>query len=310
MKEWAEISIQTAQEAVEAVANVLHEAGAGGVVIEDPTYLPVHAEEFGVGELPEFPPSNGQVTAKAYLPVNDQLPLRLQVVQDEINRVLKLLSVVGDISLQKVAEEEWATAWKTYYKPFRVGDKIVIKPAWEKCQTKADDIVIELDPGMAFGTGNHPTTTMALVLLERYLKPGFKVFDIGTGSGILAIAASKLGADEVVAVDVDPVALEAAWENCQRNKVTDKVAVVPGDLLEELTGQANIVVANITADVLLNLIEDLAPYMASEGVFIGSGVIDPYFEDIKDALTDKGFKLLEITGEEEWVAFAAIWEED
>lgn len=309
MKEWTEISIQTAQEAVEAVANVLHEAGAGGVVIEDPTCFLAQVDKYGVGELPEPLPSDGKVTVKAYLPVNDQLPLRLKAVQDELNRVLKLLSVAGDISLQKVAEEEWSTVWKAYYKPLRVGDKIIIKPVWEHCQTKTDDIVIELDPGMAFGTGNHPTTTMALILLQRYLKPGFKVFDIGTGSGILAIAAAKLGAQEVTAVDVDPVALESAWENCQRNHVTDKVVVLPGDLLEEVMGQADLVVANITADVLLSLINDLPTHILPHGVFIGSGIIEPYFDDIKEALADKGFKLLEIMGQEEWVAFAASWEE-
>ena len=306
MKEWAEISIQTALEAVEAVANVLHEAGAGGVVIEDPTYLPANVEEFGAGELPVFAPSNGKVTTKAYLPVNDQLTHRLQAVQDEVNRVLKLLSVTGDITLQRVAEEEWATAWKAYYKPFRVGNRIIVKPAWETYQGKTGDIVIELDPGMAFGTGNHPTTTMSLILLEQFVKPGFKVFDIGTGSGILAIAAAKLGASEVVAVDVDPVAIETAWENCQRNKVSNIVSIIPGNLLEELSGRANIVVANITADVLLDLIVDLKPYLISGGVFIGSGIIDPYFQDVRDALADHDFKLLEISGEEEWVAFAAV----
>jgi ribosomal protein L11 methyltransferase len=309
MKEWAEISIQTAQEAVEAVANVLHEAGAGGVVIEDPAQLAGRAEEFGIGELPEVLPPAGNITVKAYLPVNTELEFRLKALQEELNRVLHFLSVPGEITLQKVAEEEWATAWKTYYKAFRVGEQIVIKPAWEECQTKTGDIVIELDPGMAFGTGNHPTTTMALALLERYLKSGDKVFDIGTGSGVLAIAAAKLGAAEVLAVDKDPVAVEAAWENCRRNNVIEKVAVLPGDLFEELSGLADLVVANITADVLLLLIEELPFYLSSQGVFIGSGVIDPYFDDIKEALVDKGFRLLEIMGREEWVAFAASREE-
>ena len=175
--------------------------------------------------------------------------------------------------------------------------------------TAANEIVIELDLGLAFGTGNHPTTVMALTLLERYLQPGAKVFDIGTGSGILSIAAAKLGAAEVAAVDVDPVALEAAWENCQRNHVINKVTVLPGDLFEELSGRADLVVANITADVLLLLIDDLPLHLGAQGAFIGSGVIESQFDDIKEALTNKGLKLLEIMGQEEWVAFAAGWEE-
>ena len=170
MRGWAEISIQTAQEAVEAVANILHEAGAGGVVIEDPAQLVARADELGVSELLKAAPLNGNVTVKAYLPVNVKLEARIKALQRELNRVLKLLAVPGEISLQEVAEEEWATAWKTYYKPFRVGEHIVIKPAWEECGTAANEIVIELDPGLAFGTGNHPTTVMALTLLERYLQ--------------------------------------------------------------------------------------------------------------------------------------------
>ncbi|HHT71275.1 MAG: 50S ribosomal protein L11 methyltransferase [bacterium] len=309
MRGWAEISIQTAQEAVEAVANILHEAGAGGVVIEDPAQLVARADELGVSELLKAAPLNGNVTVKAYLPVNVKLEARIKALQRELNRVLKLLAVPGEISLQEVAEEEWATAWKTYYKPFRVGEHIVIKPAWEECGTAANEIVIELDPGLAFGTGNHPTTVMALTLLERYLQPGAKVFDIGTGSGILSIAAAKLGAAEVAAVDVDPVALEAAWENCQRNHVINKVTVLPGDLFEELSGRADLVVANITADVLLLLIDDLPLHLGAQGAFVGSGVIESQFDDIKEALTNKGLKLLEIMGQEEWVAFAAGWEE-
>lgn len=309
MSRWTEISVQTAQEAVEAVANAFHEAGAGGVVIEDPAQLVARADELGVSELIKAASANANVTVKAYLPVNAEFPSRLKGLQTELDRILQLLGVAGKTSLESVTETEWATAWKTYYKPLEIGDRIIVKPAWEQYKPRGNEIIIELDPGLAFGTGNHPTTTMALVLLERHLRPGDMVFDIGTGSGILSIVAAKLGAKEITAVDIDPLALEAAWENCRRNRVTDYVAVVPGDLFEELSGQADIVIANITAPVLLSLVNELPPYLAARGKFIGSGVIESQFDDIRVALMDKGFKLVEIVGEEEWVAFVADWEE-
>ncbi|NMA55531.1 MAG: 50S ribosomal protein L11 methyltransferase [Firmicutes bacterium] len=305
MRGWTEISVRTAQQAVEAVANVFHEAGAGGVVIEDPAQLVARADEFGVNELLKVAPANGKVTVKAYLPVNPELELRLETLQQELDRVLHLLGVTGETSLQQVDEEEWANFWKAHYKPVRAGNRIIIKPAWEEYEAAKDDLVIELDPGFAFGTGNHPTTIMALMLLERYLKPGDKVFDIGTGSGVLSIAAAKLGAAEVAAVDVDPAALEAAWENCERNRVTSQVSVLPSDLFEELPGRADLVVANITAPVLLLLLNDLPNHLTPRGIFIGSGVIESQFDDLKEALSEQGFKLLEIVGEEEWVSFAA-----
>ncbi|HHY92817.1 MAG TPA: 50S ribosomal protein L11 methyltransferase [Firmicutes bacterium] len=310
-KEWAEISIQTGQEGVEAIANVLHEAGAGGVVIEDPGLVPAYraSGRWDAAEVPDPVALDGGVRVKAYLPVNAELRERLAAVQAEVNRVLGILNLEGKISLQRVAEEEWATAWKSYYKPVRIGRRLVIKPAWEDFPAGTDDIVIELDPGMAFGTGTHPTTAMALTLLEKYLKPGASVFDIGTGSGILAIAAARLGAGEVTAVDADPVAVEAAWENCQRNGVTDQVSVQAGSLFEELPGTADLILANITPSVLLELVPELGRHLNPGGCFIGSGVIEPSFDEVKEALLAQGLKLVEILGQEEWVAFAARREE-
>lgn len=310
-KEWAEISIQTSQEGVEAIANVLHEQGAGGVVIEDPGLVAAYraSGRWDAAELPDPVPVDGGVTVKAYLPVNAVLKERLAAVQAAVNRVLEILNIPGEISLQRVAEEEWATAWKSYYKPVRVGRRLVIKPAWEEYPAGPDDVVIELDPGMAFGTGTHPTTAMALTLLEKYLQPGATVFDIGTGSGILAIAAARLGAAEVTAVDADPLAVEAAWANCERNRVTDRVSVLGGSLFEELPGAADLVLANITPSVLLELVVDLTAHLNPGGYFIGSGVIEPSFEEVKEGLAAQGFKLAEILGQEEWVAFAALREE-
>lgn len=306
-KQWAEITIETSPEGVEAIANVLHEAGAGGVVIEDPALVAAYRDSgrWDAVEVPDQIPADGRVRVKAYLPVNPDLEGRLAGIQAAINRVLKVLEISGEITLQRVDEEDWATAWKSYYKPVRVGRHLLIKPAWEDYPAGPEDVVIELDPGMAFGTGTHPTTAMALTLLEKYLKPGQTVFDVGTGSGILAIAAALLGAGEVTAVDNDPVAVEAAWENCERNKVTDRVSVQAGSLWEELPGRADLVLANITPSVLLELIEDLPAHLKPGGLFIGSGIIEPYFDEIKEALTEQGFRLVEILGQEEWVAFAA-----
>jgi ribosomal protein L11 methyltransferase len=208
-----------------------------------------------------------------------------------------------EITLRFVAEEDWADAWKQYFKPQRIGEHIVIKPTWEPFAPAVGDIVIEIDPGMAFGTGLHATTRLCLTALESLVRPGQRVADIGTGSGILAVAAARFGAAHVVAVDNDPLAVEIAAENVAVNRVGDRVHTEVAS--RPPAGSFDIVVANILAEVILGMADALFAATAPGGVLIASGVIEPRAEDVRRGLTTVGFVVLRTEADGEWVAVIA-----
>lgn len=215
---WAEISIQTSHEATEAVAEIFHELGASGVLIEDPelvnTYI--HSGAWDYTDIP-LAEETEVVTVKAWLPTDEDLPSKLEQLRLHIDEMSQFLDKgSGVINCSEIQDEDWANNWKQFFHPERIGEKIVVKPSWEEYTPLDNDIVIELDPGMAFGTGTHATTSMCIQFLEEYVKPEMKVFDVGTGSGILAIAASKLGAKDIQAADYDEVAVDVAKENIEK----------------------------------------------------------------------------------------------
>lgn len=202
-------------------------------------------------------------------------------------------------------QQDWENAWKQYYKPVKVSDKIVIKPTWEEYNAKLNELVIELDPGMAFGTGTHETTNMCIQALERHIDSNCSVLDIGCGSGILSIAAAKLGADRVLGVDLDPVAVKVSKENIEQNNLLGFVEIRHGNLMDVVTEKADIVVANIIADIVIKLADEVANYMKEDGLFISSGIIMPRLEEVKKAIEDKGFKILEVNTQGEWACITA-----
>ncbi|BDG36840.1 hypothetical protein B4119_2836 [Parageobacillus caldoxylosilyticus] len=307
---WSEISIHTTHEAVEAISNILHEAGAGGVVIEDPYDLIKEREDwFGeVYELnPDDYPEEG-VIIKAYLPVNSFLGETVEEIKQAINNLLLYDIDIGKnkITISEVNEEEWATAWKKYYNPVKISEKFTIVPTWEVYEpVSSDELIIELDPGMAFGTGTHPTTVMCIQALEKYVKPGDKVIDVGTGSGILSIAAAMLGAKSVRALDLDPVAVDSARLNVKLNKVQHIVTVSQNNLLDHIDERANIIVANILAEIILRFVDDAYRLLEKDGYFITSGIIQAKKQEVKDGLTAAGFVIEETLVMEDWVAFIA-----
>ncbi len=305
---WAEISIQTSHEATEAVADIFHDLGASGVVIEDPELINSYRRS-GTWDYCDIPEEldTEVVTIKAYLPVDDLLDDKLRVFEDRINRLHEhdLDKGRGCINCREVQEEDWASSWKEYFHPVRVSDHIVIKPSWEEYLPVADDIIIELDPGMAFGTGTHHTTAMCIRCLEDVIKPADTVFDIGTGSGILAVAAAKLGAARVRGVDLDPVAVRVAQENVAFNKVTDTVEITQGDLLTGVQGQANVIIANIIADIIIKMLPDVKTRLAPNGLFIASGIIAERLSDVTAALLEQGFVVDKVMEEGGWVAIMA-----
>lgn len=211
----------------------------------------------------------------------------------------------GSVSLDQVNEADWANAWKAYYKPTKVGQRVVVKPTWEDYAMQDGDLIIELDPGMAFGTGTHETTSMCIRELEKYVNKDSKVFDIGCGSGILAIAAAKLGAKEVVAVDLDEVAVKVAKENVLENKVEKSVSVMHGNLTDVIKDKADVIVANIIADIIKILAKDVQNFMKEDAIFISSGIILDKVEEVKESLIENGFEIVEVQKLGEWSAIVS-----
>ena len=259
---WSEISIHTTNEAIEPISNILHEAGASGVVIEDPFEL-VKTREDQFGEIyqlnPKDYPEEG-VIVKAYLPINSFLGETVEEIKNAINNLIIYNIDIGKnaVSVSEVHEEEWATAWKKYYHPVKISKRFTIVPTWEEyTPVNSDELIIELDPGMAFGTGTHPTTVMSIQALERTVKKGDSVIDVGTGSGVLSIAAAMLGAEKVKALDLDEVAVQSARLNLKLNKVHTIVNVSQNNLLEGINDNVDVVVANILAEVILRFTEDV-----------------------------------------------------
>ena len=210
----------------------------------------------------------------------------------------------GKIDISGVNEDDWANSWKAYYKPIKIGDKIVIVPAWEKYEAKEGEIIVRMDPGMAFGTGSHETTRLVIGLLEKYIKGGERVLDVGTGSGILAICASKLGADVCRAYDIDPIAVKVARENIKDSGLTN-VTCDQSDLLRQVDtseGGYDVICANIVADIIIRMTPEVAKYMNEGAVILASGIIIERAEDVIACFEQNGFKIVDKAEENGWCA--------
>jgi ribosomal protein L11 methyltransferase len=252
-------------------------------------------------------PSKG-VRVKCYIPETSD-------VTAFVRQAESLMKEIGEYGLdpgparvttRKMAEESWSEAWKAYYKPVRVSKRLIVKPVWESFQPDHDDeVIIELDPGMAFGTGTHPTTTLCLQLLERYVPCRGSVIDVGCGSGILSVAAAKLGAETVLALDLDDVAVTSAEANVRLNGVQDRVRVRQGDLLRGVTGQADLVVANILAEIIVRMLPDVPRVLKDGGHLIVSGVIQEKEKLVRTEMEKQGLQIVEAVRDGEWVAIVA-----
>ncbi|MDE4083739.1 50S ribosomal protein L11 methyltransferase [Planococcus maritimus] len=303
---WSELSIHTTNEAIESISNILHEAGASGVVIEDSEDLTKDREDV-FGEIysldPEDFPTEG-VILKAYLPVNSFLGEAVEGIKLAINSLAEYNINVGRnvVTISEVNEEDWATSWKKYYHPVKISKRFTIVPTWETYHpVSSDELIIELDPGMAFGTGTHPTTVMSLQALEKHVDKGNTVIDVGTGSGVLAIGAALLEAASVRALDLDEIAVKAAGLNVKLNKVQDRVHVFHGNLLEAIDDPADVVVANILAEIIMSFTDDAYLAVKPGGIYITSGIIVQKKNDVKQALEASGFIIEDIMMMEDWV---------
>lgn len=306
-KNWMEVTVVTSSEAVEPVSGLFYSCGVTVSIedSEDVEYKKNHKTDWDYFDEKLFNIESGAVI-KGYFREDENFEKHLNYIKDGVEKLEEFGFDKGNgqVFANKVNEEEWENNWKKYYKPTKVGEKIVVKPIWEDYSKKDGEFVVELDPGMAFGTGTHETTRMCIKGLEKNVKNNSVVFDIGTGSGILAIAASRLGASKTIGVDLDPVAVDSAKKNVGYNNI-ENIEILHGNLMEVVEGKADIVVANIIADIIILLADDVKKFIKEGGIFISSGIINTKEEEVVSKLKEAGFEIVEINREADWVSVIA-----
>lgn len=300
---WCEISIQTSHEAVELIAEIFRDLGASGVVIEDPELVNDYITS-GKWDYTDIPIAKETevVVEKAYLPVNGELEGRIQTLQQEIKALESrgVNTAPAVLTTAELQDEDWSDTWKQYFHTEKPGERVVIKPTWEEYAPQGDEVVIELDPGAAFGTGTHATTSMCIRQLEKLVKPGMTVFDVGTGSGILSIISAKLGAKNIQAVDYDDSVLKIVEENLEQNNVQDIISVAQSDLMQNVHGKAELVIANIIADIIIRLFDQLDEHLEQGGTLLTSGIIEDRIEDVLAAAEKHSYGVVERLENKGW----------
>jgi len=298
--DWIEIALRVDGEAAEAVAELLQRYGHQGVAIEQEGIPP---DQWDDGEAQ---PAQ-RLTIRAYLPDDERAEdakLRLETALAHMSLMYHMPQPQYTI----VKEDDWAEAWKTHYHPIRIGKRLFIRPLWVDAETAPDDLVIALDPGMAFGTGTHPTTQLCLEALEDSVQPGVKVLDLGCGSGILSIGAAKLGAAHILALDIDPIAVKVTQENSEQNGVADKITAQQGSLENVITSarRFDLVVVNILAKIIIAMCDQhLGDTVRPGGRALFSGIIEEQAADVESALRKTGLEPTEQRQEGDWVLIEA-----
>lgn len=311
---WNKITIDTTVEATDMISYELAELGIEGIEVED--HVPLTMEErkkMYVDLLPdEIAPNDGTAKISCYIDPDEDIEALSMKISQMLKEVGQFLDVgAATLSFGETEDKDWINNWKQFFKPFRLDDSIIIKPTWETVNDRKEgDIIVEIDPGTAFGTGSHETTRLCISQIKRFLKPGDKVLDLGCGSGILSIIALKLGAGKVVGTDIDPNAIIATKENLAVNHI-EEGSMIPyeGNLLEDEAlcekigeGQYDIVVANILADVIIPLSSITRRFMKEGAYFITSGIINTKEEEVKEAMVKNGFEIVDIIPMGEWVS--------
>ena len=307
--DWIELTVHTTTQGAEVVSEALMLSGATGTMVEDRADIPDPDKPNGYWEIidPKLIDSLPEdVQVHAWFEPDATFQERLQALRSQLDMNRRLAPEVDLGTLQidtvNVKDEDWSEVWKQFYKPFRAGKSLVVKPTWEPYNPQSGDRVIEIDPGMAFGSGTHETTGMCLELLEEAVHGGERVIDVGTGSGILAIGAALLGAKDVLAIDIDPTAVKVARENVAHNHLEQTVTTLEGNLLEKVDAQCEVCVANIIADVICMFAAPLNEHIVPGGLFICSGIIKEREQDVVNALTAADYTILETKRKGEWVA--------
>lgn len=310
--DWVELTVHTTTAGADVVSELLMAEGSTGTMVEDRADIPDPNKPNGYWEIfdPKLIDSLPEdVVVHAWFEPDGAFGDKLNALHSRLAE-LKTMDLgidLGSLTLdtQNVRDEDWSEVWKRFYKPFRAGKKLVVKPTWEPYEALPGDQIIEIDPGMAFGSGTHETTSMCLELIEEVMQGGESVIDVGTGSGILAIGAALLGAKDVLAIDIDPTAVRVAKENIEHNHLEDKIQAVEGNLLEKNDSVCQLCVANIIADVICMFAAPLNEHIVPGGLFICSGIIKEREQDVADALLAANYTILEIRRKGEWVAMLA-----
>ena len=312
---WKKFTLETTTDAVDYLGSMFDDIGIEGMEIEDNVPL-TESETKGmfIDILPELPPDDGTARVSFYLDEDEDTEEKLKAVREGLEEIRQFVNIgTAKITESETDDKDWINNWKTFFKPFRAADNIVIKPTWETYEKEnEDDILIEIDPGIAFGTGSHETTKLCIQALDKYVKKGDSVLDVGCGSGILSIAALKLGAAHATAIDIDEVAVKVAAENMEVNHIpASQYTLYDGDLITNSflkvkagTGH-DIVVANILADVIIPLTGVIRPHLKKGGLYITSGIINTKEEEVREALIANGFEILGVEYMKEWCCFIA-----
>ena len=283
--------------AVDLIADVFYKFGLQGVVVDDPKIEPVEDwAEDAIGR-----PEHHAITG--YIHQDGQADSRCKILELKLGQLKISHNLIYRLTYKEIDEQDWAHAWKAYFWPQKITPNIVVKPTWRDYQANGNEIVIELDPGMAFGTGTHPTTALCVALIEKYLPRNGTFLDVGTGSGILMIAAEKLGAESLCGIDKDELAVDIAAENLKLNKVDPaKYCLKSGNLIDEINESYGFIAANIFSHVIIKLLKDIKKVLTVGGIFVCSGIIDENKSSVISAMVEAGFDILETATKEDWVA--------
>ncbi len=318
---YIETKIYTSKSGIEHVLNTLSEIGIDDAVIEDPTDVEElmekkHSYDWDYVDPSVMEQSKEEPTIIIYMDDSEEGKEKLNLVKDAIQRLKEGMSKgqfgaensFGRMEVEDkvVRDEDWKDNWKEFFKPSKITDRIVVKPTWETYEKQSEDeLIIEIDPGMAFGTGTHETTTLCIKLLEKYAEKDDAILDVGCGSGILSIAAALLGMKNIFGVDIDPVAVDVSKENVELNGFSDLINIQYGDLTKGIDYKADVVVANLMADLVMMLSCDVAKHLKGKGIFISSGILVEKKEKVSKSIEENGFKIIEVLEQGDWCAIAA-----
>jgi len=307
MENWIEITIHTTNEASEIVESILLDYGSTGVAIEDPTTLEENLHD-DFGTIVELSPTDYPevgVIVKGYINELNFDDETFNRFKDELEQLGKNINI-GEffkIETTTIQDSDWENSWKDYFDILNIGEKFVIVPTWREYENEEGKYVINIDPGMAFGTGGHETTSLCIKNLEKYVKPHDNVIDVGCGSGILSIAASYLTDGSLKAVDLDKLAVDVSRENFALNNLENRIEVEEASLLTKETKKYDVIVANILAHIIELMLEDAYKLLEDSGYFITSGIIKDKKDELLEKMLKQGFKLVEETSDNEWYSF-------
>lgn len=317
---YIEVKIKTSKSGIDPVLAALMNIGINDAMIDDPDEIlamiasPGPSEWYDESQIPDLSMIEPAVTV--FFADDEEGRSKSNDVRKAIEELAKSVAEgrygaeadLGELSVSAKVEDDvlWRDKWKEYFKPTKLSNNIVVKPTWCEYEPNEEDIVIEIDPGMAFGTGTHETTMLCIRMIEKYMHGGYKVLDVGSGSGILSIAAVKLGASDVLGIDIDEDAVRVSNENYELNKVSDRAKAIVGDLTAGVDYKANIVVANLLADIVMRLSKDAKRHLGEKGIFITSGILTEKSEAVEKCMIECGFEIVEKAILGEWCSIVAV----